>query len=245
MSKNMLNQVNDRLKMVYNMIPPCRCIGDVGTDHGFLPIYCVQTGKCPSAVASDISEGPLKVAKKNILLYDCAQQIQTLQCPGLEAYPDEQCDVIVIAGMGGFTIRRILEDRMARRGYFPGNILLILQPNTAEQELRKYLWDHAFTISDERAVRDGKHVYAAFKCYYTGIKEEYQKIDCYTGKVMGRRYDANDKVYFEALLKKYANVLKGLAGKRDEDGAADKRKICIQVAEKAKIILNGECRDES
>ena len=65
MLKNTRNRINARLKMLYDMMPECDCMGDVGTDHGFLPIYCVINGKCKSAVASDLREGPLKIADSN------------------------------------------------------------------------------------------------------------------------------------------------------------------------------------
>ena len=124
MLKNTRNRINARLKMLYDMMPECDCMGDVGTDHGFLPIYCVINGKCKSAVASDLREGPLKIAQKNILLHHCEKQIQTRLCSGLKEYRAQECDVVVIAGMGGFTICNILAewlDQSAQEKYFPGD----------------------------------------------------------------------------------------------------------------------------
>ena len=66
MLKNTLTEINLRLKMLYDMIPDCTKIGDVGTDHGFLPIYAVENDRCKYAIASDLREGPLKIAKNNI-----------------------------------------------------------------------------------------------------------------------------------------------------------------------------------
>ena len=220
MLKNTRNRINARLKMLYDMMPECDCMGDVGTDHGFLPIYCVINGKCKSAVASDLREGPLKIAQKNILLHHCEKQIQTRLCSGLKEYRAQECDVVVIAGMGGFTICNILAewlDQSAQEKYFPGNILFLLQPNTAEQELREFLWEHFFQIQDECAVQDGSHVYAGIKGHFTKEKELYTKVECYTGKVMCRRLAENGVIYYKALYQKYRNVLAGLTAKREPD----------------------------
>lgn len=101
--------------------------------------------------------------------------------------------------------------------YFPGNILFLLQPNTAEQELREFLWEHFFQIQDECAVQDGSHVYAGIKGHFTKEKELYTKVECYTGKVMCRRLAENDVIYYKALYQKYRNVLAGLTAKREPD----------------------------
>ncbi len=158
MSKNTSNQINQRLKMLYDMMPECARMGDVGTDHGFLPIYCIQTGKCGSAVASDLREGPLQTARNNIAAYGLEDRIETLLCSGLDGYRDRDCDVIVIAGMGGFTIRKILADWLALRENdkdFPGNTLFLLQPNTAEPEppavfMGAFFFDRGRTRSKRR-----------------------------------------------------------------------------------------------
>ena len=108
MSKNMQVELNLRLKMLYNMMPYCEKLGDVGTDHGFLPIYSILNNKCTTALASDLRIGPLKIANKNIKEAGLEHKIETLLTPGLEGYNEKNCDVIVIAGMGGLTICDIL-----------------------------------------------------------------------------------------------------------------------------------------
>ena len=110
MLKNTLTEINLRLKMLYDMIPDCTKIGDVGTDHGFLPIYAVENDRCKYAIASDLREGPLKIAKYNIKNSGLEDNIQTMLCPGLEGYIDKDCEVVVIAGMGGITLCSILDD---------------------------------------------------------------------------------------------------------------------------------------
>lgn len=209
----MLQEINLRLKMIYSMIPDCEKIGDVGTDHGFLPIYCVQNGKCNTAIASDLREGPLYIANKNISENNLQNKIETMLSNGLKGYIGKDCNVIVIAGMGGLTICNILSDWVKEcneKNYFPGNNSLILQPNTHEFEVRKFLWDNGYEINDEQAVKDGNHVYIAIKTSFTGNKEYYNKLHLYLGKIMPFRKSENDILYFDSLKRKYSNILKGL-----------------------------------
>lgn len=220
MSKNTQVEINLRLKMLYNMIPNCLKLGDVGTDHGFLPIYAIDNNKCKSALASDLRQGPLNIAMKNIKESGLENQIETLLTPGLEGYNDKNCDVIVIAGMGGITICDILRDCLDSSlnfDYFPGNITFVLQPNTHENEVRKFLWDNSFVIQDEQAVKDGNHVYLGIKCVLSSKKEEYKQLDTYTGKIMNKRLSDNDFLYFNNLKVKYLNILKGLSKRKGND----------------------------
>lgn len=244
MSKNTFNQINLRLKTLYDMIPECARMGDVGTDHGYLPIYCIQTGKCGSAVASDLREGPLQTARNNIAAYGLEDRIETLLCSGLDGYRDRACDVIVIAGMGGFTIRKILADWLASRENdkdFPGNPLFLLQPNTAEPELRQFLWEHSFSIEEERAVKDGLHVYVGILGRFTGEPQPYTETECYTGKIMRGRMEESDRIYYEALYRKYSNVLAGLAQKRQPGRASTEKTEAYErlLKELDRIIKSG------
>ena len=246
MSKNTLYHIQPRLKMLYDMMPPCSCLGDVGTDHGFLPVYCVQNGKCARAIASDIRQGPLQIAEKNIALYQCKPQIQTLLCAGLEGRQDKTCGVIVIAGMGGYTICNILQawlEQCEASKDFPGNPLFLLQPNTAEPVLRQFLWERGFRIEEERAVQDGAHVYLALRGRFTNTMEPYVESDCYTGKIMGGRRDPNDLVYFTARLRKYTKMLAGLSRKRElAAGSSQKKKLYQKVVQQMQNIVNQEAR---
>ena len=233
MLKNMPVEISLRLKMLFEMLPAGEKLGDVGTDHGFLPIYSIQNGKFKSAVASDLREGPLKIASQNIKSVNLDNRIETLLTPGLYGYNDKNCDVIVIAGMGGLTVCKIIEDWLndcEKTTYFPGNICFVLQPNTHEHIVRKFLWDNKFEIIDEQAIKDGNHVYVAYKGNFTLKKQNYSEIQCYTGKIMPERKSENDIVYLKALLNKQKNILSGLQKRVQPDDETKKRKaLCSRL----------------
>lgn len=235
MSENISGiQLSPRLKMIYDMLPPCCNIWDVGTDHALLPIYCVKTGKCACAIASDVRQKPLEAAKRNIAAFGCENKIKTVLSNGISAcarYINE-FDSVVIAGMGGYTVRSILSEGMEIiKKYFPGNISFILQPNTAENVVRSFVWENGFVIDDEMAVKDGSHVYAAFRCTYTGHNTDFSELECYTGKIIPKRLSDNDIVYLSALKSKYENITAGLLSRKKHDSESlERMKLSNRIA---------------
>lgn len=133
-------------------------IADVGTDHGYLPIWLSQNHAAAGIIVSDINEGPLQKAAGHIARY-CGpgdQDIELRLGGGLSVLRPGEADVIVIAGMGGILIRRILSEAQdvvnsARR--------LILQPRNHTFTLREYLHSmDNFTITDEEIAREGSRL---------------------------------------------------------------------------------------
>ena len=94
-------RLSPRLQMVADFVPPCACAADIGTDHGYLPVWLLQNGVVQTAIAADIHVGPLANARKSAAAYDLEERVRFVQADGLQ-FPDAQAaDVITIAGMGG------------------------------------------------------------------------------------------------------------------------------------------------
>ncbi|MCD8390969.1 MAG: class I SAM-dependent methyltransferase [Firmicutes bacterium] len=123
-----------RLECIVKQIR-CKTVGDIGTDHAYVPIRLIQSGRAETAIACDVIEGPLKNARKNIAEYSLSDKIETRLSYGLDALAPNEADTIVIAGMGGDIIMKILErGEQTARG-----ARLVLQPMKAQYELRKFL----------------------------------------------------------------------------------------------------------
>ena len=88
----------------------CDTLADIGTDHGYIPIFAMNNGLCKKAIACDINKGPLLSAKENIELYNLSDKIETRLSNGLLSLSPMEADTIVIAVMGGLLIRDILTD---------------------------------------------------------------------------------------------------------------------------------------
>lgn len=147
--------INNRLRTIASMIKKGMVVADIGTDHAFLPIYLVENNICDYVIASDINEGPLKIAKANIKKYGFEKNIKVVLSDGLNNI-DEDVDVVVIAGMGFYTCIHILEDAFDRLDKFKS---ILIEINKDVDKLRKYLSDNGFTIQNEAFVREKGHDY--------------------------------------------------------------------------------------
>ena len=173
--------LDKRLEKVASCVKKGAYIIDVGTDHAYVPIYLCKTNIIEHAVASDIREGPLKIASNNIEKFRLEDKIDTLLCAGLEkAYLYPKIDCAVIAGMGGDMIVSILKNNEE----LSKKIDLVLQPMTHYVQLRKYLYDNGYSILEEKLAKDEQRVYQIICAKYTGIKEEYTDFELYLGKYL-------------------------------------------------------------
>lgn len=152
--------LNKRLQAVSELIEPCDVLMDVGSDHGFLPLYLLINKKIDKAIIGDINNGPLEQAKTNFSKYD----LNTIfvKSNGINGYK-AKIDAVVIAGMGYETIQSILIQDISRFKEIPQ---IILQTNTKIDELRRFLNTNKFTIVDELIVKDRKYFYPIIKVVY-------------------------------------------------------------------------------
>ena len=133
---------------------------DVGCDHGYLPLYALQQGISPSALAMDVGKGPLEAAQKNVEQAGLSECIQVRLSDGLQEYQPGEGDTLVCAGMGGPLMERILTESLDK---VMGLKELILQPQSEITQFRQFLRQTGLHIVEEDAVEeDGK--------YYTAMK---------------------------------------------------------------------------
>jgi tRNA (adenine22-N1)-methyltransferase len=147
--------LSERLRAIISMIPGNKCTADIGTDHGFVPISVVSEGIAEHAIASDVRKGPLTRAEAHIREAGLSDRIDCRLGDGLSVLAPGEAEVIVIAGMGGMLMTRILGEAPETAGSARH---LVLSPHRDEYELRTYLWNQGFVIEDETMVReDGKY----------------------------------------------------------------------------------------
>ena len=164
-------RLSERLKCVADMlkengdekIHAC----DVGCDHGYVSIYLVQEGIAESAIAMDVRKGPLSGADENIKKYGLEDRITTRLSDGLRELSAGEADSLVIAGMGGkLMIRLLTQGEPVQKGIRRA----VLQPQSELYEFRKYLRDSGYAIADEKIVyEDGKY-YFPMKVIFDGAK---------------------------------------------------------------------------
>lgn len=158
-------RLGPRLAMCASFVRPGSLLADVGTDHGYLPVALLQAGTVPRCVASDIREGPLGSARRNAEKYGVSDKIRFLLSDGLSGFSADDADDIVIAGMGGELILRIVAETAWLRD---PEKRLILQPMTMAPALRAGLLSLGFSVEQEAAASEGEKVYTVLLASYTG-----------------------------------------------------------------------------
>lgn len=188
-------------------------MADIGTDHGYLPIWLLKTGSVDRAIASDINQGPLDAARRHAQLYGVGDGLRLVQGDGLSRIGPEDADDIVIAGMGGELILRIIS---LAPWLLCAEKRLVLQPMSAVDKLRTGLWQMGFDVQRELAACENGKVYSAFSARYAGELGEPDNIYPY----MGRLEPGSEAVsaYAEKTLRGLRNSLLGAEhGGRQEE----------------------------
>ena len=143
-----------RLSAIADMVTEGNRLVDVGCDHGYLPVYLIQKKKTPAAIAADIGKGPLSRAEEHIRRCGLESYIETRLSDGLKEIRMGEGDSLVMAGMGGPLMERILSEGKDSLGGFRE---LILQPQSDIPHVRRFLLNNGFCISEEEMVlEDGK-----------------------------------------------------------------------------------------
>ena len=152
-------RLQPRLQLLADLVPQNARLADVGTDHGYLPVYLLQKKYITSAIAADVGTEPLEHARRTARQYGVEEQLRFLRCDGLQGIDPKDVDTVVIAGMGGETIIHILSQAPWTKN---GDTMLLLQPMTKQEELRRWLNENGYAQYAERLVRDKNYLYPVF-----------------------------------------------------------------------------------
>ena len=175
-----MKNFDDRLKAAADFARHGKRFADIGTDHAYLPIWLCENGISPGGVASDVNDGPVERAVKNINSVGLNDRIAVIKTDGLDGIDEYTPEDVFILGMGGDLISDIL-----RRSDFIRNpdIRLILQPMTHADVLRQMLDEHGFYISDETVIRDGPRFYQIICAGYDGNCRQSAPEELIAGKI--------------------------------------------------------------
>lgn len=199
--------IDNRLKDIASMIDKCHSIADIGTDHGYLPIYLIQNNIIEKAYACDIAINPLKKAYENIEKYELTNKIQTILSNGLENL-SEDVDYVIIAGMGANLIVDILKNKKKDYPY------MILQANLNNEYLRKYLSENNYIIIDETISYVNKKYYEIIK-----VTKGFKKLNDLQIKYGPINLLKKSKLFIEkwqTTLNKYKKIVSDFKGNNNE-----------------------------
>mgnify|MGYP001423311544 CR=1 FL=1 len=159
-------ELSKRLNWIIEKLDKVEVIMDIGTDHGYIPVYLVKNNIAKKVIASDINKEPLKKAKINASLDGVSDKIDLRLGGGLSPLKNREAQAVIIAGMGGNLIRDILKNDLNKVKNLD---YLILQPAQNPEVLREYLYTNNYEILDEDICLDENMYYEIFKVKYKKV----------------------------------------------------------------------------
>lgn len=171
-------KINNRLKMIGDLVQANSFCLDVGCDHALLDIYLVKRNEGINAIASDIKEGPLEQAKKNIKREHLEDKIETRLGDGLSTYSDE-VDTVIISGMGGRNIIGICKNNLK---VFKKVDTYIISPNNYQEDVKRFFCKNGYYIDNEELVKDSNFIYQII--IFKKGKKKYSKKDYFFGPIL-------------------------------------------------------------
>lgn len=166
-------KLTPRLEKIASLIKSGGLICDIGSDHGYIPVYLLEKNLVKKAIISDVNKGPLKNAKDKVDSRKLQDRAILRLGSGLEVIDMDEADKIdevIIAGMGGILISEILNKDMKKTKKISK---FILQPMQASDELRKFLLSKGFDIVKEHLVKEDFRIYEILEVVYNPIKHEF------------------------------------------------------------------------
>lgn len=202
---------DERLNVAASFVRSGSVVCDVGTDHAYLPIRLLLTEVCPRAVVSDVHEAPLAKARENAAHFGCTSRMTFCLADGLSGIDlaGEGVRDILICGMGGELIARILDDAPYTR---QNGVKCILQPMSKAADLREYLARRGYRIEDERLAGAGGKIYTCLHVAYDGIIRDFAPVEYLLGVAHIQRGCHGSPLFAEYLLREIRSVEKRQKG---------------------------------
>lgn len=218
-------ELSKRLKRIAEHVDKCESVADIGTDHGYIPIYLVKEGICKKAIASDINKGPIEKAKVNVAFEGVSNKIKCLLGPGLNPLKVGEVNGVILAGMGGNLTRDILLADMEKVKKYD---FIILQPAQNPEVLREFLYKNDYEIIDEDLIKDEGRFYELFKVKYNKNSEKLVFEDELEYEVSPLLREKNHPLFKEFIEEKINRCETILSFIKEDTEAAKKRKSDLE-----------------
>lgn len=227
-------KLTNRLLKIANLVTPNKRLADIGTDHGYIPVYLLNKGVIDFAILADINKGPLENARSEVNRNKLQEKVDLRLGSGIEVLKKGEVDEIIIAGMGGILIADLLE---ANKEVAHNTEKLILQPMQAQEELRIYLLNNGYEILDECLEKEDFRLYEIIVAKYTGKNTNVEDNIYYeVGKKLIENKDKLLPEFIENKIKKYNNIIEKL-GDNNSEAVVSKRNLANERIEKLKKLI--------
>lgn len=211
-----------RMKAVADLVTVGNSACDVGCDHGYVSIYLVKEKKAPKVLAMDVNRGPLERAEFNVRQAGLSDYITLRLSDGLLNYRPGEADSLIIAGMGGRLMKKILEREIEKTESFQE---LILQPQSELQIFREFLRNTGYSIIEEDMILEEDKFYPVIKAVAGSYQGENPSLEDRFGPVLLKKKHPVLQLYlqkeWESSMKIKAELL----------NAGESRKVAERLME--------------
>ena len=217
--------LSKRLQTIADMIPQNCCLADIGTDHAYIPIWLAANHRISHAIAMDVNRGPLERANDHIQSYGLESKIDTRLSDGLMQLKQGEADVVLIAGMGGGLMSRIIDDGQE---VLQSVHTLILQPQSEICEFRHFLHQHDYIIADECMLIDEHKYYTVLKVEH-GRESYPEETDYIYGHLLLERKDPVLHEFLKKELSVSQKILTQLQSHHTEQALTRIKEIELKI----------------
>lgn len=224
-------KLTPRLKAAADMVGTTPCVADIGTDHGYIPVYLALSGKAGRIIASDINSGPLGTARRNAARSGVSDKIEFMLTDGMKGMDGLGIETAVIAGMGGENIAAILD---AAPWVKEQGIRLVLQPMTKTGFLSNRLDDSGYAITDEVLVKDGGRIYPVLQVSAGKSRAPLSCAQIYADRILLEKRDPLLPEYLDRLIGSFTKRLEGM------DRASEE--VRVDLYDHTRLALDGFIR---
>lgn len=226
-------QLSKRLRRVAANVQSGGVVADVGCDHGFTSIYLVQQGLVSEAIAMDVNRGPLQRAAEHIEQYGLTGKIQLRLSDGLQKLAPGEADTILISGLGGTLMARLLEQG---RDVAAGAGELVLSPQSEIFLVRRKIHELGYAIVHEEMVVDQKKYYVILRA--VPGREAYREQEYFYGRKLIQERDPVFREFLKKELVRLGEVELHISGNTSSPQGKARLKKCLEDKENIRRILN-------
>lgn len=218
--------LSKRLTTIASFVEKGSRVADVGTDHGYVPIYLVKKQIAAGAIAMDVRTGPLSRAAEHVREYGLENRIELRLSDGLGALQPGEADTVIISGMGGSLIIDILTRGSAAAAATPH---LILSPQSDIPRVRIFLRENGYRIDREAFIRDEGKYYTVMSVSH-GNTRPGRYIDDLYGKYLLDHADPILQEYLTRQIARYEEILPGLLASPKEETRQNGERMQAELA---------------
>ncbi|MDD2568584.1 MAG: class I SAM-dependent methyltransferase [Clostridia bacterium] len=224
-------KLSDRLSAVAEMVICGETVADIGTDHGYLPVYLIVEGMAPSVIATDRAKAPLAAARQLVELLSLNKKIDVRLGEGISVLLPGEAHTVCIAGMGGMTIRDILQ---ASPNVTEATKRFVLQPQRNAAALRLWLVENGFAIVQEDLALDDGFYYEIIAVEHGSMQITEEEAEF--GPILLKHKHPMLKDFLSLKHADLTRLLEGLEKQKSAEAIKRKEKLVAKIAKMEKVI---------